>query len=500
MNTNTTYQQVRQKGSHNSYQRSEGYDDQLLYWRIRSLEIDIHNSNNKDHWPAVNGDWYVYHTSTDDDTSVNTLSDALDVLMAFHRAIPEHEVITIWLDLKDSFVASSNQTPQSLDDLFANKLGLDNIWGPPNLIGSENNLQSAINAYGWPTLDSLQGKFIIACTTGDLASPDSHLNQYVDNGATANQRLAFVAPDLSNSNEIEAHNYAIIFNLSSSKVALSQSVFNAGFISRAYGLDSQDDWCDAWNNQVHHLASNKVNATADEWARTDLVNTGYPFTGINTSLDPNTTEIGALFAIKVNSGDLDGESDSCYFQFDNNPNAVDTTLTAFIGNPESHVNSYIKAGLMARASNHPNSSYVAMLRTGSNGIRMQFRLNDGDDTFSIDAQIADGVNGEPSVGINTPMWLQLSISNGGKTVKGSYSTDGTNWIFTGQANTASSLANQGWVASSHGDGEVKWLFGGMQAPSTGQAIGDNAAGVFISSSAEAASLGPKQSKYQCDNN
>lgn len=51
-----SYGSVRQKGSHNSYQRTEGYLDQALYWRNRSLEIDIHNGNDDADWPPLDGD------------------------------------------------------------------------------------------------------------------------------------------------------------------------------------------------------------------------------------------------------------------------------------------------------------------------------------------------------------------------------------------------------------------------------------------------------------
>ncbi len=495
----TQYNQVRQKGSHNSYQRSEGYPDQALYWRIRSLEIDIHNSNNMLGWPALNSDWYVYHAALDSDSSVNTLSDALDVLKAFHQAVPEHEVITVWLDLKDSFQQSTNQTPESLDVLLASKLGRSNIWGPPDLIGDAANLQAAVDTYSWPTLESLRGKFIFACTTGNLNSPDSHLNQYVNNGLTANQRLAFVAPEITRSSDITAHDYAVIFNLDSSHSSLGQDVLDAGFISRAYGLDSQSKWCAAWNSAVHHLTTNKVNAYTDGWARTDLPETGYPFTGIDVTLDRHLTEPGDLYAIKVDSGDVWGKDDSCFFQCDDQTAAPDRNMDAFVGNPESHVNGWIKAGLMARQSLSPSAGYVAILRTGRHGIRMQFRNRDGNSTDAIDAQINDGVNGRPVVSANTPIWLRLSITDQGRVVNGSYSIDGSHWHYVGQCEQQAPAVFQGWVASSHADGEIKWLFGGMQPPKAGHTIGQSASGLFIPDAAQAASLGPKSSSDCCNN-
>ena len=47
------YNQVRQKASHNSYQRSEGLADQIVYWRLRGVELDIHNGNQSGRWPPI---------------------------------------------------------------------------------------------------------------------------------------------------------------------------------------------------------------------------------------------------------------------------------------------------------------------------------------------------------------------------------------------------------------------------------------------------------------
>lgn len=496
MNEEATYRAARQKGSHNSYQRSEGYIDQALYWRIRSLEIDIHNGNDASGWPTLQGDWYVYHASVvDQNSTVNQLSDALAVLRAFHLAVPDHEVITLWLDIKDSFTAT-NHTPEALDQLLVEGLGREAIWGPPDLIGSEPSLQQAIHQHGWPSLEALRSKFILACTTGDLNSPDSHLNQYVDNGVTANQRLAFVAPDISHTDQILQFDYAVVFNLSSSHIALGQAIQEQGFVGRAYGLDSQSSWCKGWQAQVNHLTTNKVNAFSDEWARTDNPPTGYPFDFLGGGQGESLVEPGALFAIRVNSEDLWSKEDSGYFQFDPMSNP-DRTLTGFVGNPASHVNGWIKGGLMARASTDASAAYCAVLRTGSHGIRMQSRSSAGDDSAAIEAMIPHGVNGYPRVSANTPIWLRLTVEEQGHKVTSYYSIDGSHWISIGTVSVNVPLGLQGWVASSHGSGEVKWLFGGAPAPAEGRVLGHNASGEFLSSSAQAASLGSKPSDAYC---
>lgn len=70
------YNQVRQKASHNSYQRGEGLADQIVYWRLRGVEFDIHNGNDSGRWPPIAQDWYVYHLSVaDQGSSVRRLSD-----------------------------------------------------------------------------------------------------------------------------------------------------------------------------------------------------------------------------------------------------------------------------------------------------------------------------------------------------------------------------------------------------------------------------------------
>src|SRR5690349_15338941 len=46
--------EVRAKSSHNSYERDEALFDQLVYHRVRSIELDIHVAKGPA-WPAVPG-------------------------------------------------------------------------------------------------------------------------------------------------------------------------------------------------------------------------------------------------------------------------------------------------------------------------------------------------------------------------------------------------------------------------------------------------------------
>ncbi|WP_347299633.1 hypothetical protein, partial [Clostridium perfringens] len=80
------------------------------------------------------------------------------------------------------------------------------------------------------------------------------------------------------------------------------------------------------------------------------------------------------------------------------------------------------------------------------------------------ARLPNGVNGKPVVSSNTPIWLKLTVRGDGHQAQGSYSIDGLIWHAVGEIGVSQTLPLQGWAASSHGAGSVKWLFGGAKAP------------------------------------
>src|SRR4051812_45684814 len=178
------YNQVRQKSSHNSFQRDEGVYDQMLYWRLRSLEFDLHNDKGLSQ--NLTGNWYIYHTAVvDEDTTVDKLSDLMTILQGFDRAGPDHEITTVFLDLKDSF--DDTHTPEQLDNLLINALGTNKILRPHD-VATSNNLQAGIAGSGWPHLSGLRGKFVFVLTGGSLTEEGSKLNDYVGDGNDAHAR------------------------------------------------------------------------------------------------------------------------------------------------------------------------------------------------------------------------------------------------------------------------------------------------------------------------
>ena len=142
------YNEVRQTSSHNAFQRPEGIYDQVVYWRIRSLEIDLHRG--KPGRDALKKDWYIYHVAVvDPDTSVDRFSGFLQICRGVQRAIPQHEVITVFLDIKDPFhkSASASQSAVVLDGLLIDALGEDHIYRPRDLLArapGAGSLQEAV--------------------------------------------------------------------------------------------------------------------------------------------------------------------------------------------------------------------------------------------------------------------------------------------------------------------------------------------------------------------
>lgn len=435
------YNQVRAKASHNSYQRSEGLSDQFAYWRIRSLELDLHNSNNNGNWPALPNNWYVYHSSADSQSTVRTLSVALELLAGFHAAVPDHEVCTVAMDIKDSFDAT--HTPEQLDSLINAALP-GCVYSPSLLLGLNVNLQQCAN--NWPLLKDMRGKFVFILTTGNIDSSDSHLNQYVENGRTANIRTCFIAPEINRTDQIHAHDYAVWFNMKIGDASLlGPQVLMAGFMSRAYGANGQKDWNIGIESQAHLIGTDKVNSLEDSWASTSNSH-GWPFQGIQIAVDPTLVEAGTVIGMDVSSGDIWGNADSCALS-PFTTTGGDNTYSFGVSVPGSHApNSWGKAGLMARTSNADNAANICIVRAAqNNAMRVQVRSKNGDSTKSWDLQSPSDVG----VATDTWMYLKLVISGQGHTAQAFGSFDGVVWTEIHSQNFDAPLSLQGIVGSSH---------------------------------------------------
>src|SRR5262249_25835735 len=129
--------------------------------------------------------WDIYHI-----TNIFAGGDFTDNLIGFLRKMrqwhdehPNHEVITLWLEMKDGWETGGHK-PVDLDatlsrELFDAGTGRSLIYTPVDMMNTSPravNLQQAVTNPGsaWPTLSSLAGKFIVV-----LHGDNDHLKGYL---------------------------------------------------------------------------------------------------------------------------------------------------------------------------------------------------------------------------------------------------------------------------------------------------------------------------------
>ena len=449
---NRRYNEVRQKSSHNSFQKQEALTDQLAYHRIRSLELDLHTGKGIN-WPVTFQDWYVYHVyDFDSDTTCHRLSDCLDELRSFHDATPDHEVVTVFLDIKDGWETSVN--PADLDARIRAHLPDSMVFRPADWIWShcsgETTLQGAAKNCQWPLLQDLRGKFIFV-----LTGSTTKLNQYVSYGTMDLARTAFVAHKIDDVDDIFNYDYGVFFNMTTAKQYLALDVKREGFVSRSYYVNDSSTWYSAKVLGVNHLATDKINFEKDPWARTHNDN-GWPFECSNacsTSLEEEHRTIG----IEVDSEDIWGSSD--HFRFHYEITSGNHWWTAAINTKNSHTEDWAKGCLMARQAFNANSPYFAVCRPNDDHrLRIQWRSSTGGSTSRIDADIVPN----DTVDEESIAWVKLQLYNNGTCAAGYGSLDGKDWELIGYKCFNTQLPRQGLASSSHDGGKIKFLYSSVR--------------------------------------
>lgn len=459
------YDRAVQKSTHNAYERYEPIFDQLAWHRVRSVELDIHVA--KAGANAAAGEFFVYH---DDkpffrDTSCTMFSDCLGQIAAFHRAVPRHEVLTLWVDLKDDF--ATGHAPADVDAAVVKALGRDAVVAPEDLVarcpGAATVRSAVTGSCAFPTLSELRGKVIVAVTGGTQCDAASHVSRYA--GADATARLAFVAPNIDTTCDATAYDAlpsVVFLNMSFDERARAKDVRARGLVGRIYkgglpgGLDTGPDFADARAAGAQHLASDKVNAEADGFATTASA-LGFPLQCDDCG--PPRVETASLIGLRAESGDIEGAADSFYFAGEDDASTAPVTWTAFVSVPSSHAEEFAKGCLMARASEEPGAANVALCRPFDNHPpRFQVRATSGAATTTTEMASPSGVV------VETPAFLRLTLTPKGTTTAahGEASVDGMTWSTVATASIAGGLPQRGLAVSSHGSPtRVKALFGNV---------------------------------------
>ncbi len=263
------YNQVQQLSSHNSYDDNGPKDniETQLARGIRSFELDLHND-------AAAGNWSVYHVTHvfSGGNYIDNLKGGLAKFRKYHNEHPNHDVITIWFELKDDWKGDGHN-PADLDATIDASMG-GLIYRPAMLkqgAPGASNLRDAIRRVGWPELDSLGGKFIFVMMGNDKANErylydvlgydggfrDGHQG-YVGN------RNIFAAPEdnvLAKLNLKPGDNWlnAVFFNCHNNDgLNIPAAVYRAGFVSRVWRIDSQAEYNVALASKAQHIATDHV--------------------------------------------------------------------------------------------------------------------------------------------------------------------------------------------------------------------------------------------------
>lgn len=157
------YDRVAFKSSHNAYHKKLDLVQQLRFDErrphrggCRGLELDL----------AAREDaleWSVEHTSKFLTHADHHFSRYLAELQKWSEECPDHDVITVTLDLKH-VPRKVDDWPDLLDKYIAGHLDPDRIFKPADLRAGEKDLRAGAEA-GWPKLGRLTGKFVL-CLSG----------------------------------------------------------------------------------------------------------------------------------------------------------------------------------------------------------------------------------------------------------------------------------------------------------------------------------------------
>ena len=260
--------EIQQRTVHNAYEQSDPVGALLEDSGFRSLELDIHT--NKIGHAKREGKWFVYHRDFPSlgASSCATLEACMSDVAAFHEASPDHDPITVFVDLKDGF--GPGHTPEQLDAELAKQFDVKSIWTPGDLFAScptATTLRDAVTgSCGWPQIADLRGKILFALTGGTACGPSSKLDAYVDGGRTASSRLSFVAPNVNDECRAGDLTSAVIVNRAYRDLKLAPSIRKDGVLTRAYygglrgGLDNAEVWAEAIERGVNFLATDRVEA------------------------------------------------------------------------------------------------------------------------------------------------------------------------------------------------------------------------------------------------
>lgn len=276
------YNRVQLKASHNSYERDEDVAGQLDFnshdtyqGGCRALEFDC-RQDKKRIGAFQDWRWSVQHDG-DYSEDHDQLRTWLNRVRDWGNENQNHDVITVHIELKDSF-GEHQIFADKLDAMLLEHLAggdREKLFTPGDMMkrGSGDSLVAVAAKAGWPTLKELQGKFIVVITGGDSETRGERKKHYARNPEL---RMAFVDKDVGTGEEdrypSETSGDRIFLNLHVYQKHLAWHDFchkaarHKGFVVRAWKVNHPLLWARCLAHGVNLLATDKIRNHS--WART----------------------------------------------------------------------------------------------------------------------------------------------------------------------------------------------------------------------------------------
>ncbi|MEO6082081.1 MAG: Ca2+-dependent phosphoinositide-specific phospholipase C [Umezawaea sp.] len=101
------------------------------------------------------------------------LAGCLRNLKLWHDHNPNHAPLVVKVEMKNGFDGRGGFGVPRFDALLASTIGAANIFSPANLKGGYADLDTAVQADGWPSRSALTGKFVVLVQNGtfELGNP-----------------------------------------------------------------------------------------------------------------------------------------------------------------------------------------------------------------------------------------------------------------------------------------------------------------------------------------
>ena len=262
--------EISQKACHNCYDLQYSKSIQEALDNVNAIEIDFYDSKNiLNAKGAVPYHWFVRHEGENKAgnnnccyssvTGANDLDSCLKDVAKWCSAHPKHELITVFLDKKQSW--SAQHTPADLDHLLLKYFDQNMIFKPSDLKGSFPSARVAATSGNWPKYQELKGKVIFSLTGGNLLHGNKTLSEYVNN--RMDNALIFMAPITKKEKEIYQHPkgmtkadepYLVFYNFNINHANLTCITKKEKLISRVFNVKENKGHYSAEQSCTNYVA------------------------------------------------------------------------------------------------------------------------------------------------------------------------------------------------------------------------------------------------------